>query len=162
MRTEPGPTRHPNTQGTCGCPCHSRPGHRRCEASHPFFIHAPQHARADLYPPCGDPCTHLPIRRLLEASLFPHWHAKARLGLLTHVCRRWRQVALDDPTLWTHFSNFPRTKDWIAERLSRARNAPLVIDLVRSMVTDMFYLFTPHISHTRELYLYDLSFLHSE
>src|SRR5712672_2236459 len=80
----------------------------------------------------------------------------------THVCRRWRQVALDDPTLWTHFSNFPRNKDWISERLSRARNAPLVIELGPSMVTDTFSLFTPHISHTSELYLYDLSFLHSE
>jgi len=80
----------------------------------------------------------------------------------THVCRRWRQVALDDPTLWTHFSNFPRNKDWISERLSRARNAPLVIELGRWMVTYTFSLFIPHISHTRELYLRDLSFHHSE
>jgi len=39
----------------------------------------------------------------------------------THVCRRWRQVALNDPTLWTHFSDAPQNKEWIAERLSRAR-----------------------------------------
>jgi len=82
---------------------------------------------------------------------------------VTHVCRRWRQIALDDPTLWTHFF-FPysRNEDRIAERLSRARNAPLVIKLNGSMVKDTFSLFIPHISHTRELYLCDLSFLHSE
>jgi len=44
---------------------------------------------------------------------------------VTHVCRRWRQVALDDSTLWTHFSAYPQSEEWIAERLSRARNAPL-------------------------------------
>jgi len=38
---------------------------------------------------------------------------------------------LDDSTLWAHFSsNSSRNKEWIAERLSRARNAPLVVDLV--------------------------------
>jgi len=72
---------------------------------------------------------------------------------VTHVCRRWRQIALDDSTLWTTFSPYPRNKEWIAERLSRARNAPLVINLCGSMGQDSFSLFTPHISHTRELYL---------
>src|SRR5712672_2229106 len=80
----------------------------------------------------------------------------------THVCRRWRQVALDDSTLWTHFSSSPPSKKWIAERLSRARNAPLVIELGRWMVTYTFSLFIPHISHTRELYLHHLSFDHSK
>src|SRR5882672_6382746 len=27
---------------------------------------------------------------------------------VTHVCRRWRQIALDDSTLWTRFSTSPR------------------------------------------------------
>jgi len=67
------------------------------------------------------------------------------------------------PTLWTHFFfPYPRNEDRIAERLSRARIAPLVIKLNGSMVIDTFSLFIPHISHTRELYLSDLSFLHSE
>jgi len=79
---------------------------------------------------------------------------------VTHVCRRWRQTALDDSTLWAHFLDFPRNKEWIAERLSRARNAPLTIDLDESMDKDTFSLFTPHISHTRELYLRNLSSFH--
>jgi len=77
--------------------------------------------------------------------------------VFTHVCRRWRQVALDDSTLWAHFSDFPENKDWVAERLSRARNAPLVIKLYRFTGKDTLSLFIPHISNTRELDLYGLS-----
>ena len=77
---------------------------------------------------------------------------------VTHVCRRWRQVALDDSTLWTPFLDLPRNKDWITKRLSRARNAPLVLELDKSMGKDTLSLFTPHISHTRELFLRNLSF----
>src|SRR5712671_178684 len=76
---------------------------------------------------------------------------------VTHVCRRWRQIALDDSTLWTHFSTSPRNKEWIAERLSRARNSPLVIELDGSMDEDTMSLFTPHISHTRKLCLRHMS-----
>jgi len=76
---------------------------------------------------------------------------------VTHVCRRWRQIALDDSTLWTQFTDSPRNKDWIAERLARSRNAPLVLSLDGWAVKDTLSLFTPHISHTRELMLFDLS-----
>jgi len=82
-------------------------------------------------------------------------HANARLGQPSRMlCRRWRQVALDDPTLWTHFSDFPRNKDWIAERLSRARNAPLVIDLGGSMVSKTRYPCShpAHLPHARALH----------
>src|SRR5712672_4807014 len=79
-----------------------------------------------------------------------------------HVCRHWRQVALNDSTLWTEFSTSPRDEDWISERLSRARNAPLIIELGASVDRDMVFLFTPHISHTRELYLRNIpSITHS-
>jgi len=82
---------------------------------------------------------------------------------VTHVCQRWRQIALDDSTLWTHFSTASsRNKEWVAERLSRARNAPLVIDLSGLMDKDASSLFLAHISHTRELYLRNLSLVHSE
>jgi len=73
---------------------------------------------------------------------------------ITHVCRHWRQVALDDSTLWTHFStSSAQNKDWIAKQLSRARNAPLVIELHPWVGKNTISLFTPHISHTRELCL---------
>jgi len=72
---------------------------------------------------------------------------------VTHVCRSWRQIALDDSTLWTHFSTSPWSKEWIAERPSRARNAPLVIELDELMGKDTISLFASHIrvSHTRKL-----------
>ena len=72
---------------------------------------------------------------------------------VTHVCRWWRQIALDDSTLWTHFSTSPWSKEWIAERPSRARNAPLVIELDELMGKDTISLFASHIrvSHTRKL-----------
>ena len=76
---------------------------------------------------------------------------------VTHVCRHWRQIALDDSTLWTYFSSYPRNKDWIAERLSRARNAPLVIKVDRWLGKDTLSLFIPHISNTRKLHLHNLS-----
>ena len=47
----------------------------------------------------------------------------------THVCRRWCQVALDDLTLWTHFSTKLPNKEWIAERLSCTRHTLLAISL---------------------------------
>jgi hypothetical protein len=82
------------------------------------------------------------------------------LGLVhvTHVCRRWRQIALDHTSLWTYFSG-REPKIWIAEQLSRARNAPLVIEHFRWSMAgrEEFSLFTPHIFHTRELHLHRLS-----
>jgi hypothetical protein len=59
-----------------------------------------------------------------------------------------------------HFST-PCDKEWVTERLSRARNAPLVLDL-RVTSKDTFSLFLPHISHVRELYLHSLSFVCSD
>ncbi|EIM80561.1 uncharacterized protein STEHIDRAFT_172322 [Stereum hirsutum FP-91666 SS1] len=52
-----------------------------------------------------------------------------RLGWIkvTQVCRHWREVALEDPMLWTTIC-FPLGKKWIREMLSRARDAPLIIN----------------------------------
>src|SRR5712671_3372422 len=80
---------------------------------------------------------------------------------VTHVCRRWRQIALDDSTLWTHFSTTSsRNTEWIAERLSRARNAPLVIDLVGLTEKAVYSPLLAHISHTREIHLRNMHSVH--
>jgi len=103
------------------------------------------------------------IFRFIAFSKPPHSHRPMPGSVyFTQVCRRWRQVALDDSTLWTRFLDSSQDKYWITKRLSRARNAPLVIKLSGSMRKDTFSLFTPHISHTRELYLRNLSLLHSD
>ncbi|KAK7051253.1 hypothetical protein VNI00_004753 [Paramarasmius palmivorus] len=44
---------------------------------------------------------------------------------ITHVCQRWRMVALDIATLWTSLNlGYP---DWAVEMLKRSRSAPLRI-----------------------------------
>ena len=76
---------------------------------------------------------------------------------VTHVCQRWRQVALDDTSLWARITGIPRRPWWIAEWLVRARNAPLVFGYWGSPSSapspEILTKFQPHISHTRELRL---------
>ena len=77
----------------------------------------------------------------------------------THVCRHWRQVALDDSSLWARISRIGSELDssLISEMLDRARNAPLEIDidfLITNAKPDSLHLFLPHLSHTRVLRLH--------
>jgi hypothetical protein len=78
----------------------------------------------------------------------------------THVCRHWRQVALDDSSLWARISGVSTKWNtaWISEMLARARNAPLEIniDLAEIPSPDLILMFTPHLSHTRALRLHNL------
>jgi len=75
----------------------------------------------------------------------------------THVCRHWRQVALDDSSLWarvtvTEYSS----SDWVSEMLVRSRNAPLDINLMCEPNPRLLSKFPPHISRTRQLKLCEL------
>jgi len=104
------------------------------------------------------PISILPAEVLSRIFLFAAFNSsddtmpKLRSINFTHVCWHWRQVALDNSTLWKNFSDNEH-KEWIVERLSRARNAPLAIEFGRPKGEDMLSLFIPHISRTRELYL---------
>jgi hypothetical protein len=60
------------------------------------------------------------LERPLSVSLNLSWIA------VTYVCQRWRQVALDDTSLWARITVCSRSPKWMAESLVRARNAPLV------------------------------------
>src|SRR5216683_3326806 len=98
-----------------------------------------------------------------------HFHAfleppQPKLGwiVVTHVCQRWRQVALNDPSLWAEITGFSPRARWTSEILVRARNAPLVIDLFDAPSLEVLSKFPPHISHTRELRLRNLSKYHSQ
>ena len=76
----------------------------------------------------------------------------------THVCRHWRQVALDDSSLWAKISRIGSELDssLISEMLARARNAPLEIDVYINLIPglDPVGLFPSHLSHTRVLRLH--------
>ena len=59
----------------------------------------------------------------LRASVCgPYWFQ------LTQVCRRWRQVALCDPSLWTHISS--QYGNHITEMLQLSKQLPLKVDIV--------------------------------
>ena len=96
----------------------------------------------------------------------PPYSVKRNVGWIraTHVCRHWRQVALDNSSLWARISEIPKNIEWIYETLMRARNAPLDIDI------DLFWESNPevlpvlslHVSHTRKFRLNGLSNLYSD
>ena len=75
---------------------------------------------------------------------------------VTHVCHRWREIALNSPYLWNHITFTELTLDAITEILARAKMSPLSlegrIDIWRA---DRFIAFwrqlEAHISHTRHL-----------
>ncbi|KAI0284062.1 hypothetical protein BC826DRAFT_170884 [Russula brevipes] len=75
---------------------------------------------------------------------------------VTHVCRHWRQVALDDSSLWAKISGRMASPTWISEMLARARNAPLAIDLLDKPDAETLAMFTAHFAHTHEFRLRDL------
>ena len=86
---------------------------------------------------------------------------KPTLGWIrtTHVCRHWRQVALDDSSLWARISGIDSGLDTalISEMLTRSRNAPLEIDInIMRTITNPMHMFPPHLSHTRALRLYGM------
>ena len=80
----------------------------------------------------------------------------------THVCQFWRQVALDDSSLWATIWGASANTELIAEMLARARNAPLNIDICLngSSGQEALHMFPPHLSHTRELRLHGPSMLY--
>ncbi|KAI0280971.1 hypothetical protein BC826DRAFT_437204 [Russula brevipes] len=72
---------------------------------------------------------------------------------VTHVCRHWRQVALDDSSLWARISGSMAKATWVCEMLARARNAPLSIDLFVKPDAETLSMFTAHFAHTHEFRL---------
>ncbi|KAI0284068.1 hypothetical protein BC826DRAFT_171019 [Russula brevipes] len=72
---------------------------------------------------------------------------------VTHVCRHWRQVALDDSSLWARISGRSVNTTWFSETLARARNALLEIDLFEHQNAETLSMFTAHFAHTHEFRL---------
>jgi hypothetical protein len=54
---------------------------------------------------------------------------------VAHVCRRWREAALDHPRFWNHINFTKLTSAGMAEVLARAKMAPLHLEADVSMFT---------------------------
>jgi F-box-like len=95
----------------------------------------------------------------------PACSRKQNLGWIraTHVCRLWRQVALDDSSLWATISGISANTVLISEMLARSRNAPLNINirLGGTSVREVLRMFLPHLSNTRELRFHGPSMRHT-
>lgn len=96
---------------------------------------------------------------------FPSNSSPTRLGLgwitVTHVCHRWRQVALSDPNLWGTIV-FDLGVEWAEEMLARSKAAlisysrdllfqPRVVSRRRSLDDEVTL--RKHLSHVRRLVL---------
>ena len=85
---------------------------------------------------------------------------------VTHVCGHWRQVALDDSSLWAKIWGIPVHTKLISEMLARAKDLPLDIELLYTSTSNLepFIMFLQHLSRTRQLRLRSLSesTLHSD
>jgi F-box-like len=93
------------------------------------------------------------------ALVEPSWSSPGKLGWIraTHVCRYWRQVALEDSSLWATVSGAPKSKRWIGEMLARAKCAPLAIDICDPANKEILSILPSRFSHIRELRLHSLS-----
>ncbi|KAG1739968.1 hypothetical protein EDB19DRAFT_1618386, partial [Suillus lakei] len=71
---------------------------------------------------------------------------------LTHVCRHWRKVALDYPTLWRFISSISPL--WLDVILERSKNVPLVVSytlfsMSRKDCVEKVLLHLPRIKHSQ-------------
>ncbi|KAA1474595.1 hypothetical protein DENSPDRAFT_337382 [Dentipellis sp. KUC8613] len=58
----------------------------------------------------------------------PAQHAPPRSAVLTHVCRRWRDVCLNDRRLWTTISS-SMNRQWQSEYVARSGDSPLAMNI---------------------------------
>ncbi|EAU82732.1 hypothetical protein CC1G_10637 [Coprinopsis cinerea okayama7 len=74
------------------------------------------------------------------------WHAKMKSWIVvTHVCRRWRLIALECASLWSTWSHFCGPS-WLATAISRSKNVPITLEIDFAHFVDL------HLSTFRTLY----------
>ena len=93
------------------------------------------------------------------ALVEPPWSGVQKLGWIgvTHVCQRWRQVALNDASLWARVVGILPSPAWMSEALVRARDTPLVFDIVGTPSPGVLSKIPLHMSHTSKLRLHRLA-----
>ncbi|KZV64143.1 hypothetical protein PENSPDRAFT_656795 [Peniophora sp. CONT] len=69
------------------------------------------------------------MRDMMDNTPASNHNSRSRLGWLniTFVGRRWRQVALEDATLWTHPTGVIGQR-WLGQFVQRSKSAPLFVD----------------------------------
>jgi hypothetical protein len=76
---------------------------------------------------------------------------------VTHVCRRWRETALNFPRFWSHINFSMLAPAALDEILARAKMAPLHVEFTtwkQGQVDAFQSKLDAHISHTRHLNIY--------
>jgi hypothetical protein len=68
----------------------------------------------------------------ISATIFSHVSEKRDRHLawlrVAHICQQWREIVLNDPLFWNHINFAHLTVAGVAEILSRAKNAPLILE----------------------------------
>ena len=75
---------------------------------------------------------------------------------ISYVCRYWRSVALDCPTLWTY--HFVASLRWTEELLARSKQAPLRIRIVSKRRSWRWGLIEKLIDHAERIQEFDIEF----
>ncbi|TFY58312.1 hypothetical protein EVG20_g8201 [Dentipellis fragilis] len=84
--------------------------------------------------------------------------------LVMHICRQWRQVAIDNALLWTQVI-FALGSDWAERMLERSKMVPLVIrewNSATALYLDVLELLRHHLPHIRTLELCRPSYILEE
>jgi hypothetical protein len=91
----------------------------------------------------------------LSASAWDERPVHLKWIRVAHVCRRWREAALNHPRFWSHVNVTKLTPAGMAEILARAKMAPLHLGADFRWMDAQFVAFERqvevHISHTRHL-----------
>ena len=113
--------------------------------------------RNDLAPiSCLPPETLATIFAFMSASAWNEGAVDLEWMCVAHVCRRWRETALNYPRFWSHINLTKLTSTGTAEILARAKMAPLSLEADVSVwwptrLQAFGTLLEAHISHTRHL-----------
>ncbi|KDQ65106.1 hypothetical protein JAAARDRAFT_28770 [Jaapia argillacea MUCL 33604] len=115
------------------------------------------------------PILRLPVEVISEIFIAclpdrPAWypHKKDTIHVVTHVCRRWRQIALSTPSLWCHFVIVRPSKvqgrifqsKYLQTMLSRSGNLPLSFSTVFDQHEAASDLLLPTIERWQHVRLY--------
>jgi hypothetical protein len=134
-----------------GSPCHSQPGYSIDATKRPILsILTPRNVLTLISILRAEILTHI-----FHFTVFSERPYSLGWFRVTYICRRRRQIALDDSTVWTHFSAYcgERTKSLSGYAMQGmcCSSSRLAGRCVKTLSCPQ------HISHTRELYLRNMS-----